>query len=246
MFQMKFTMSVAVLLCLALLAGSCNKSGGGNAAGTASSGGVVDNALPSGSAMEKPAEIPQVAEVPQVELKPGAPGTMAPDFALTDMSGAEHKLADYLADGKTVVLEWFNPGCSVVHYYYRESTVMVDTYNAVKTEMGDNVVWLAVISQDPTARGGTDEEVSTAVTDWHVPYPVLRDGSGMIGKAYGATHTPALYIIGPDGTIQYNGGVDEFAKGGDMPPVGTNFIVQAVNELKGGSDVSVPQKEAIG
>jgi peroxiredoxin len=246
MLRIKHTFSIAALCCLALLAGSCNKAGEEKAAGTAASSTATDSAMPAGSVMEKPVETPQTAEMPPLEVKPGAPGTMAPDFTLTDMAGVEHSLASYLAEGKTVVLEWFNPGCSVVHYYYQESTVMVDTYNDVNIEMGDNVVWLAVISQDPTGRGGTDEEVNTAVTAWNIPYPVLRDGSGVTGKAYGATHTPALYIIAPDGTIQYNGGVDQFAKGGDMPPVGTNFILQCVSEMKAGAPVSVPHNEAIG
>lgn len=174
------------------------------------------------------------------------PGSMAADFTLTDMSGNEHKLSDYLADGKTVVLEWFNPGCSVVHYYYQESTAMPDAYNALKEEKGDDVVWLAVISQNPEGRGGTDEEVNTAITEWNVPYPVLRDGSGTVGKAYGAEATPALYLITPDGTIQYNGSLDEYQKGGEYPPQGTNFIMQAINELDAGEPVSEPLREAIG
>ena len=236
------TFTVAALLCLALLASACNDAGKTDS-GSASNTPAMDtpaqpDAQDTGSM--------QTADMPPVEVKPGTPGEMAPDFTLTDMTGTEHKLADYLADGKTVVLEWFNPGCSVVHYYYRESSTMLDTYNSVKAQMGDDLVWLAVISQDPTVRGGTDDEVATAMSDWNIPYPVLRDGSGAVGKSYGATHTPAMYIISADGMIRYNGGVDEFAKGGDNPPVGTNFIVQAVNELKGGSAVSVPQKEAIG
>jgi hypothetical protein len=41
-----------------------------------------------------------------------APGAKAPDFDLVDTAGIRHALKDYLADGKIVVLEWFNPDCS--------------------------------------------------------------------------------------------------------------------------------------
>ena len=37
------------------------------------------------------------------------PGDVAPGFTLKDINGVEHSLAQYLADGKIVVLEWFNP-----------------------------------------------------------------------------------------------------------------------------------------
>ena len=39
-------------------------------------------------------------------------GKLAPEFELTDTSGAKWKLSD--KRGKIVVLEWFNPECPVV------------------------------------------------------------------------------------------------------------------------------------
>ncbi|MEZ5339347.1 MAG: redoxin domain-containing protein [bacterium] len=246
----KMILLLAGVLVLMLALSACNEGDSGSTAsgGSSSSSTVAD----SGSheqqhATETPPADEQPADGTQTMADaPGMPGSMAPDFTLTDMSGTEHSLASYLADGKTVVLEWFNPGCSVVHYYYQESTAMVDAYIALKAEQGDNVVWLAVISQDPAGRGGTDEEVNTAISEWHIPYPVLRDGSGTVGKSFGAEATPALYVISPDGRIQYNGSLDEFKRGGDNPPVGTNFVIQAVTQCSSGEAVSVPQTEALG
>src|SRR5687768_1207230 len=39
-------------------------------------------------------------------------GKPAPDFTLKDLDGKEHSLKAHR--GKTVVLEWFNPGCPFV------------------------------------------------------------------------------------------------------------------------------------
>ena len=36
-------------------------------------------------------------------------GEIAPDFVLLDLEGKEHKLSEYAAECKIVVLEWFNP-----------------------------------------------------------------------------------------------------------------------------------------
>ncbi|MCB1188639.1 redoxin domain-containing protein [bacterium] len=236
---------LVLLLCLS----ACNEGGGDTAADSSGSSSttVADSGASQQAATDTAATDAKAdADSGMTMEKPGAPGTMAADFTLTDMSGAEHHLADYLADGKTVVLEWFNPGCSVVHYYYKESTAMVDAYKQLKDEKGDDVVWLAVISQDPAGRGGTDEEVNTAISEWGVPYPVLRDGSGVVGKSYGATRTPALYVISPDGQIQYNGALDQYQKGGDNPPVGTNYVIQAVHQVASGEAVSVAQTDAPG
>src|SRR5687768_12223069 len=43
---------------------------------------------------------------------PAELGKPAPDFTLTDLDGKTHRLSDHR--GKTVVLEWFNPGCPFV------------------------------------------------------------------------------------------------------------------------------------
>src|SRR4051812_42273367 len=40
-------------------------------------------------------------------------GRPAPDFALSDLEGHNVRLADFR--GKTVILEWFNPGCPYVN-----------------------------------------------------------------------------------------------------------------------------------
>ncbi|MEM1271338.1 MAG: thioredoxin family protein, partial [Bacteroidota bacterium] len=44
------------------------------------------------------------------------PGTMAPDFRLTDTGGTEHALEDFR--GQTVILEWLNYDCPYVGKYY--------------------------------------------------------------------------------------------------------------------------------
>src|SRR5947208_14697039 len=49
-------------------------------------------------------------------LDPPPVGSAAPDFSLTDASGKTHSLSQY--NGKTVVLEWFNPECPFVKKHY--------------------------------------------------------------------------------------------------------------------------------
>jgi len=74
-------------------------------------------------------------------------GQPAPAFSVTDTSGKVVSLADF--KGKTVVLEWVNPGCPYVRKHY-------DSANMQATQKGaadKGVVWLAVNS---TAQGHYD------------------------------------------------------------------------------------------
>ena len=63
-------------------------------------------------------------------------GKPAPDFTLSDLDGKQVKLSELR--GKTVVLEWFNPGCPFVKAAHTEGSL--------KTLAADHpeVVWLAV------------------------------------------------------------------------------------------------------
>src|SRR5688572_3576997 len=63
----------------------------------------------------------QIASAPSGYAKLGA---MAPDFELPDLDGKLVKLSSFR--GKTVVLEWFNPGCPFVKASHTKGS-LVDT-----------------------------------------------------------------------------------------------------------------------
>lgn len=73
-------------------------------------------------------------------------GQPAPDFALKDLNGKTVQLADFR--GKTVVLEWHNPGCPFVQKHY-DSANMPN----LQRKLANDVVWLAINS---THVGHTD------------------------------------------------------------------------------------------
>ena len=161
-------------------------------------------------------------------------GKAAPDFTLKDLAGNEVKLASF--KGKVVVLEWFNPGCPFVK---RSHTVgsLVDT---AKRHMKDGVVWLGVNS-GAAGKQGADVAMNTdAVKAWSVPNPILRDESGAIGKAYGATNTPNMFVIDKTGTVVYAGAIDNSPDGEGKSPQGgklINFVDAALEDVAAGRAV---------
>ena len=129
-------------------------------------------------------------------------GEPAPDFTLPDTTGADFTLSAHR--GSTVVLEWFNPDCPFVRYAYEDGPLakMAQTW----TDQG--VVWVAVNSGKPGKQGTGAERNTKARADWKMPAPVLLDESGSVGRTFEAKTTPQIVVINPEGTLVYNGALD--------------------------------------
>lgn len=137
-------------------------------------------------------------------------GSIAPDFTATDINGVEHHLYDYLAEGKTVILDisatWCNP-C----WLYHGTEALYDLYHSYGPG-GSNEVVVLFIEGDPTTSlesiYGTNTADDTSVTrgDWthHSPYPIINDPDvnnnrrGDISQAYALAYFPTVYMICPE------------------------------------------------
>src|SRR6187549_3341088 len=126
--------------------------------------------------------------LPALAAEP-APGTPAPDFELKDLDGKVVKLSDF--KGKTVVLEWFNPGCP----YVKASHTVGSLVDTSKRHIKDGVVWLAINSGAPGKQGNDPALNAESAKTWSMGHPILRDEAGTVGKAYGATNTPNMFVI---------------------------------------------------
>ena len=170
-------------------------------------------------------------------------GKPAPDFTLQDLDGKTHKLSDL--KGKVVVLEWFNPGCPYVVNSHTKGS-LVDTA-ARKTK--DGVVWLAVNSGAPGKQGHGVETNREAAKRWSMTHPILLDESGKVGKAYGATNTPHMYVIAKDGTLVYKGAIDNSPDGERGSPQGgalVEYVSAALEDLNAGRPVKTAETKAYG
>ncbi|MGB5252934.1 MAG: thioredoxin family protein, partial [Sedimenticolaceae bacterium] len=73
------------------------------------------------------------------------------------------------------------------------------------------------------------------------PTAVLMDTTGDIGRSYGAKTTPHMYVIDPQGTLVYMGGIDSIssANPADIPKA-TQYVSAALQEVMAGQSVSQP------
>ncbi|MDP2409209.1 MAG: thioredoxin family protein [Pseudolabrys sp.] len=176
----------------------------------------------------------------QAEPKIGAP---APAFKAVDSNGKQVSLDDLR--GKTVVLEWTNDGCPYVRKHYNAGNMQA----LQKKWTAQDVVWLSVISSPPGEQGFADAaRANTLTTERNAaPTAVLLDPKQEIARAYGATVTPHMYIIKPDGVLAYAGAIDDkpTARAADIEPA-KNYVDVALTEVKAGKPVTTPATRAYG
>ena len=176
---------------------------------------------------------------------PAAPhvGSAAPDFSASDSNGKKVSMADF--KGKTVVLEWTNDECPFVRKHYG-SRAMQDL-QAKWTAKG--VVWLSVISSAPGEQGYVSGEKANQLTAERgaKPSAVLLDPKGDLGRLYEAKTTPHMFVVKPDGTLAFMGGIDDkpSTKVEDLK-TSHNFVDAALTELADGKSVSVATAKPYG
>lgn len=170
-------------------------------------------------------------------------GDPAPEFTATDTNGKLHKLSDY--KGKFVVLEWSNRGCPYTQKHYNSGNMQ----RLQREWTSRGVIWLTVISSAPGKQGyvtAGDENAYLKQVN-ATPSAVLLDPSGALGHLYDAKTTPHMFIINPQGTLIYNGAID------DRPTTeladvngANNYVSAALEQAISSKPVSVPTSRPYG
>jgi peroxiredoxin len=172
-----------------------------------------------------------------------AVGKAAPDFTLKDLDGREVSLASFR--GKVVVLEWFNPGCPFVKASHTKGSLK----DTAKKHATKGVVWLAVNSSAPGKQGFEPSVNSDAAKAFGMEHPILRDETGVVGRAYAATNTPNMFVIDKNGVLVYAGAIDNSPDGEGEAPTGgslVNYVEAALEDLAAGRAIKTPVTKPYG
>ena len=164
-------------------------------------------------------------------------GTNVTDMTVTDSNGTQHNLADF--KGKRVVLEWTNDGCPYVQKHY--DTDNMQTLQKEAT-LGDDTVWLSIISSAPGKQGYVSGEDANELTTSRgaAPSAVVLDPAGEIGKTFAAKTTPHMYIIDEGGMLVYQGAIDDNSSARKSTVAGAkNYVRAAMSDLDAGRPVAV-------
>lgn len=180
-----------------------------------------------GCEKKKPAESAVPAEKPQKTTPSITP--KAPTFTLIDQNGKTHNLSDYA--GKIIVLEWLSPECPFV-VRHSEANTMVTLANDYA---GKDVIWLGINSTKHF-----DQDQNRAFAEkYNLPYPVLNDNTGQVGRLYNAKTTPHMFVIDKGGSLAYQGAIDDDPTGNKSEKI--NYVKAVLEELL--VDKAVTEKE---
>jgi peroxiredoxin len=170
-------------------------------------------------------------------------GVPAPDFTAADSKNKQHTLAGYR--GKTVVLEWTNHECPYTVKHYATGNMQALQQSA--TDAG--VIWLAVVSSRPGTQGyveGLDADRLTEERNAR-PTAVLLDPKGGLGRLYGASTTPHMYVINRAGVLVYMGGIDDQPSANHATvKTARNYVREALDALAARKPIAVASARPYG
>jgi hypothetical protein len=172
-----------------------------------------------------------------------ATGAAAPAFSIQDANGQTRTLSEFA--GRTVVLEWTNYACPYVRKHYQSGNMQ----GLQREAAAQGVVWLQVISSAPGQQGYLDGPgaLTRAQTDEAAPTATLLDPNGVMGRAYGATNTPHMFILNGQGVIVYQGAIDDRPSARpDTLEGANNYVRAALADLQAGRQVQVATTTAYG
>lgn len=168
-------------------------------------------------------------------------GSTVEDFKLPSTSGSQVSLADYPnAKGFIVIFT-----CNTCPYakLYEERIIDLDKKYSSK---GFPVI--AINPNDVTKQpGDTMKEMKDLVEKKTYTFPYLRDDSQQVAKAFGATKTPHVFILGKSGNknvVEYIGAIDDSPR--EEADVQTKYVENALEALIIGKKPEVTEQRAIG
>lgn len=206
--------AVGLLLAVALVCPSCKGPSGAKA-------------RQGEEATRPPPEAPAPENVVGEAAPPGQAGEAARfAFTLNDQEGRPVSLSDFA--GKVVVLEWVNPDCPYVQRHYNAGTMK----RLAEKYAGQGVVWLAVNSTHYM----TASDNRKWIERYGLPYRILDDHDGKVGRLFGAATTPHMFVFDKGHTLAYQGAIDDDVGGAKDQPL--NYVEAAVDELLAGKSVS--------
>lgn len=126
-------------------------------------------------------------------------GSAAPDFTVTDLNGNTHTLSEYLAAGKTVIIDISATWC-LPCWNYKNSHKLADLYESYGGGGSEEVVIIFVEGDPSTTIEDLYGTGGNTQGNWVDGSPYAIVDSAEIADLYQIAYFPTLYRICPAGT----------------------------------------------
>jgi peroxiredoxin len=133
-------------------------------------------------------------------MAPISPGQRAPAFKLTGVNGKSYSMEEALAKGP-LLAAFFKISCPTCQFTFP----FLERLYQQLLKAGAAGIQIWGISQDNRAY------TQHFAREWSITFPLLLDKDPYeISQDYGLTHVPSLFLIAPDGRVEFSG--DGFGK----------------------------------
>ncbi|MBA2613844.1 MAG: thioredoxin family protein [Bacteroidetes bacterium] len=167
-------------------------------------------------------------------------GSTVNDFTLKNTDNTLVSLNSF-KNAKGFIIVFTCNHCPFAKLYPKRLNDLNSKYKAL------DIPLLAINSMDTMIyEEETFELMQKKVAAEKLNFPYLYDASQVVGKNFGAAHTPHAYIIWKENNswvIKYSGAIDN---NGEHPEKATNYIGSALDELLKNKPVSNPVTESFG
>lgn len=164
-------------------------------------------------------------------------GSKAPNFNLPAVDGKTYSI-DSFSDKQALIVIFSCNHCPYVRAYE-------DRIIQIQNDYKDKLQIVAINSNDTTNYPEDSfEEMIKRANEKKFNFPYLRDESQEVAKAYGATHTPEIFLFDKDRKLVFHGKIDDNWQ--DPTSVKSPYLRNAVEELLANKPISVPETFTIG
>ncbi|MGH7685828.1 MAG: thioredoxin family protein [Candidatus Dormibacteria bacterium] len=166
-------------------------------------------------------------------------GTLAPDFALPDVTTGRAVRRDEVAAGRPLLVIFLCRHCPYVKHVTEELARLGRDYGAR--------VGIAGISANDAATYPDDAPQSLAemARECGFTFPVLYDQTQGVARAYGAVCTPDSFLFDGDLRLAYRGRLDETRPRQGVEATGADIRL-ALDALLSGAPVPADQHASLG
>ena len=164
-------------------------------------------------------------------------GSLAPDFNLPATDGKKYSLNTFTGKKALVVVFSCNH-CPYVQAYE-------DRIIEIQKDYSKDVQVIAISSnEDINYPEDSFENMKVRAQTKKFNFPYLHDETQNIAKAYGATHTPEIFLFDKERKLVFHGKIDDNWQ--EPQSVKSKYLRNAIDELLSGKQISVPETFTIG
>jgi peroxiredoxin len=167
-------------------------------------------------------------------------GTVAPDFALTDVVSGKTVRRDDFRGKKALLVMFICAHCPFVKHIEKELAKFGKDYSS-------QPVGIVSISSNDAANYPADspEGLKKQADTFGFTFPYLYDETQSVARAYDAACTPDIYLFDADFKLVYRGQFDASRPSNTIPVTGQDLRA-AMDAVLAGKPVPTDQKPSIG